>query len=217
MNMDENIDKQGLLYAALAKAQGGMANPVKNREVAVKSDRGSYKFAYATLDAILDIVRPALSANGLAFTQTLEKREDGMVMCLRLFHGGGGMVSTCMPLDQSRIAKMQEMGSLMTFARRYQIASFFGLAAEEDDDANGADGNTVQSMKDRPPAKPDARSEFKRVRDAMNAAKDATELAEVMLSNKWPILAVKEASEAGYTELMAVKDRLIVSFTKEEE
>jgi hypothetical protein len=51
----------------------------------------------------------------------------------------------------------------------------------------------------------------------MNAAKDATELAEVMLSNKAAILAVKEASEAGYTELMAVKDRLIASFNSKEE
>jgi hypothetical protein len=168
-------------------------------------------------DAILDGIRKPLSDNGLSMTQTLERSPEGMVMCLRLMHSAGGMISTCMPLDQARVAKMQEMGSLMTFARRYQIASFFGLAAEEDDDANGADGNTVQSMKDRPPAKPDARSEFKRVRDAMNAAKDATELAEVMLANKAAILAVKEASEAGYTELMAVKDRLIASFNSKEE
>ena len=46
---------------------------------------------------------------------------------------------------------------------------------------------------------------------------DATELAEVMLANKAAILAVKEASEAGYTELMAVKDRLIASFNSKEE
>jgi hypothetical protein len=33
--MDENLDKQALLYAALAAAQGKMSNPVKNREVSV--------------------------------------------------------------------------------------------------------------------------------------------------------------------------------------
>lgn len=203
------------LYAALAKAQGEMSNPIKNREVNVKSDRGAYKFAYATLDSILDIVRPPLAKHGLSFTQTLERREDGMVMCLRLFHASGGVVSTCMPLDQARVVKMQEMGSLMTFARRYQIASFFGLAAEEDDDANSADGNS-REMKDRPPAKPDARSEYKRVKDEMSAAKDATDLAEIMLRNKDAILMVKKASEAGYNELMALKDRLVEGYTNGE-
>ena len=48
------MNPEAALYAALAKAQGSMSNPTKNREVSVKSDRGAYKFAYATLDAILD-------------------------------------------------------------------------------------------------------------------------------------------------------------------
>lgn len=206
--MDENMDKQALLYAALAAAQGKMSNPTKNREVAVKSDRGSYKFAYATLDSILDGIRGPLASNGLAFTQTLEKREDGMVMCLRLFHSGGGLVSTCMPLDSARIVKMQEMGSMMTFARRYQIASFFGLAAEEDDDANSADGNQVQSMA----TKTDPRTDYRRIHEAMSAAQDAISLSEVMLANKDAIMRVKAASEQGYAALMALKDKLVAGF-----
>lgn len=214
--MDENLDKQALLYAALAAAQGKMSNPVKNREVSVKSDRGAYKFAYATLDSILDGIRGPLASNGLAFTQTLEKREDGMVMCLRLFHSGGGLVSTCMPLDSARIVKMQEMGSLMTFARRYQIASFFGLAAEEDDDANSADGNQVQNMTTRA-SKPDPRAEYKRIHDAMSAAQDATALAEIMLANKEAIMLVKNASEQGYAALMALKDKLVAGYSGEGE
>lgn len=209
--MSEDMDKQALLYAALAAAQGKMSNPTKNREVAVKSDRGSYKFAYATLDSILDGIRKPLSDNGLAFTQTLEKREDGMVMCLRLFHSGGGLVSTCMPLDSARIVKMQEMGSLMTFARRYQIASFFGLAAEEDDDANSADGHQVQSMA----TKADPRADYKRIHEAMSAAQDAISLSEVMLSNKEAIMRVKAASEQGYAALMALKDKLVAGFNEE--
>ncbi len=211
-------DQQGALYGALAKAQGEMSNPIKNREVTVKSDKGSYKFAYATLDSILDIVRVPLAKNGLAMTQTLERREDGMVMCLRLFHASGAHISTCMPIDSGRVGKMQELGSLMTFARRYQVASFFGLAAEEDDDANGADGNTLQTMRDKPSkADPssDPRAAFKLVREEMQAAKDATELAEVMLKRKDLILLVKKTSEAGYLEIMAIKDRLVGSFANE--
>jgi hypothetical protein len=199
-------DPTAALYAALAKAQGAMSNPIKNREVSVKSDRGAYKFAYATLDAILDGIRKPLSENGLSMTQTLERTPEGMVMCLRLMHSNGGMVCTCMPLDQAKVVKMQEMGSVITFARRYQVASFFGLAAEEDDDANAADGNTVQAVKDKPPAKPTARDEFKRIRDAINAADDALSVADILMKEKDAIVAIKQASETGYQSLMAAKD-----------
>jgi hypothetical protein len=216
MNME--IDQNGALYGALAKAQGEMSNPIKNREVSVKSDKGSYKFAYATLDSILDIVRAPLAKHGLSFTQTLERREDGMVMCLRLYHAGGASISTSMPIDSARVARMQELGSLMTFARRYQVASFFGLAAEEDDDANAADGNSIQQMRDKPskadPAK-DPRAAFKLVRDEMNAATSALELADTMLKRKDLIVLVKGASEAGYAELIALKDRLVEGFNAE--
>lgn len=199
-------DVTAALHAALAKAQGAMSNPIKNREVSVKSDRGAYKFSYATLDAILDGIRKPLSDNGLSMTQTLERTPEGMVMCLRLMHSAGGMICTCMPLDQAKVMKMQDMGSIITFARRYQVASFFGLAAEDDDDANAADGNTVQAVKDKPPARPSARDEFKRVRDAINAAEDAISVAEILMKEKDVISSIKQTSEAGYQSLMAAKD-----------
>ena len=200
-------DATAALYAALAKAQGTMSNPIKNREVSVKSDRGAYKFAYATLDAILDGIRKPLADNGLSMTQTLERTPEGMVMRLRLMHSGGGMICTCMPLDQAKVVKMQEMGSVITFARRYQVASFFGLAAEEDDDANAADGNTVQAVKDKPPAKPSARDEFKRIRGRIEAAHDSITIAEVLLQEKDVIKMIKEVSEEGYHALLAAKDK----------
>lgn len=211
--MEEIDNRQGMLHAALAKAQGGMVNPPKNREVQVRSEKGAYSFSYATLDSILDIIRPKLSENGLAYTQTLEKHGEAMVMCLRLYHAGGGTISSCMPLEWGRIQRMQEMGSVITYARRYQIAAFFGLAAEEDDDGNSGDGNHRET-RDRPTQSkgPDARSEYKRVKDEMSAAKDATDLAEVMLRNKDAILMVKKASEVGYSDLMSHKDKLVEGF-----
>jgi hypothetical protein len=217
MIMDETDNRQGLLYGALAKAQGGMVNPPKNREVQVRSEKGSYTFSYATLDSILDIIRPRLSENGLSYTQTLERNGEVMVMCLRLYHSGGGMVSSCMPLEWGRISKMQEMGSLISYARRYQIAAFFGLAAEEDDDGNSGDGNHRETRDRTPPQSkgPDARSEYKRIKDEMTAAKSATDLADIILRNKDALLMVKKASEVGYSDLMSHKDKLVEGFANE--
>lgn len=208
-------DPNAALYAALAKAQGQMQNPVKNREVSVKSDRGAYKFSYATLDSILDGIRKPLADNGLSMTQTLERTPEGMVMCLRLYHGAGGMICTCMPLDQAKVVKMQEMGSIITFARRYQVASFFGLAAEEDDDANSADGNKVEAVKDKAPQKqkaPGAREEFVRLKTAIQEAPDAISVAEILLKEKEALKLVQSASAAGYDALMAEKDKRIAEF-----
>lgn len=205
--MSDEMKAQAALYAALAKAQGAMSNPIKNREVSVKSDRGAYKFAYATLDAILDGIRAPLAGNGLSFTQTLERTPEGMVMCMRLFHSGGGVLHTCMPID-AKAQKMQELGSLITFARRYQIAAFFGLAAEEDDDANAADGNKVESVKDKPaPTKgDDTRAKFKTIRDAIMSAGQATDIAEILIANKDTLMEIKKVSEAGYQAIMKAKD-----------
>ena len=56
---------------ALANAQGEFPEIVKDREVTVRlkdkqgNAAGSYKFKYATLDAILAGIRPALSKFGL--------------------------------------------------------------------------------------------------------------------------------------------------------
>lgn len=203
--MSDEMKAQAALYAALAKAQGAMSNPIKNREVSVKSDRGAYKFAYATLDAILDGIRAPLASNGLSFTQTLERTPEGMVMCMRLFHSGGGVLHTCMPID-AKAQKMQELGSLITFARRYQIAAFFGLAAEEDDDANAADGNKVESVKDKPAKSDDTRAKFKTIRDAIMSAGQATDIAEILIANKDTLMEIKKVSEAGYQAIMKAKD-----------
>lgn len=208
------------LYAALAAAQGSMANPVKNREVSVKSDRGAYKFAYATLDAILDGIRGPLSSNGLSFTQTLERHPEGQMMCLRLYHAAGGQIATCMPIDV-KAQKMQELGSLITFARRYQIAAFFGLAAEEDDDANAADGNTITSKTDKAPpaAKPaedQTRAHFKAIRDEIMAAGDATVIASIIMNRKEQLLAIKKVSEAGYQAIMKAKDDRLAELEAQE-
>jgi len=213
------------LYAALAKAQGQMQNPTKNREVQVKSDRGAYKFSYATLDSILDGIRKPLSDNGLAMTQSLEQRDTGLSMVMRIYHAGGGQITTAMPLDHARAVKMQELGSLMTFARRYQVAAFFGLAAEEDDDANSADGNQRELRDRKPtapaapaaPAKPDARSEFRRVRGLIQAAPDAISIAQLLMQEATALRMIKDASEDGYAALMKEKDQRIAQMQAEDE
>ena len=121
------------LNAALATAQGEF--PPITRSKTVKT--GSFSYSYAPLDAILDACRPVLSKHGLALTQLLESNGTGPAIRTELRHASGQTVSASFPLP-TMPAKPQELGSLLTYLRRYAIVALLGIAAEEDDDGTSA-------------------------------------------------------------------------------
>jgi ERF superfamily protein len=129
----------GTLFGALAKAQAGFTELVRDKTVNVKSEKGSYSFKYAPLEAVFQATLPALNANGLSLIQPFHT--EGEFVCLHtiLAHESGAAVRTTVWL--SRPAKPQELGSSLTYAKRYAAQSLLGINAEEDDDGNVAQGN----------------------------------------------------------------------------
>ena len=124
MKTSEQISE---LAAALAKAQGMMENAIMNRT------NPHFKTKYADLAAVLNAARKPLSANGLAIVQTIG---DG-VLHTRLLHTSGQWIASEHPLPMS--GRPQEIGSALTYARRYSLSALIGIAADEDDDATGAE------------------------------------------------------------------------------
>jgi hypothetical protein len=143
------------LAAALAAAQAEITNPHRNREVTVQPREGRpYSFSYATLDSILDGLRPILAKHTLSIIQTLERDGERLAMRTMLLHASGEWIATDVPLTVERTGN-QAMGSAITYARRYGLTSLLAIAADEDDDANEADGNEVKGATQRPaPARP---------------------------------------------------------------
>jgi hypothetical protein len=140
------------LVAALAKARVDFEPIVRTKTVTVKSDRGSYHFSYAPLEDILAATAAALSAHGLVLVSGIEPSGDrGVVLSTRLMHASGQWLESC--VDVGRPSKMQEMGGSLTYARRYAITGLLGISADDDDDANAADGNAIvsQTSRQRPP------------------------------------------------------------------
>src|SRR6185503_4999668 len=125
-NTSEQINE---LAAALAAAQGMMENAIMNRI------NPHFKSKYADLAAIFDASRKPLSANGLAIVQTIENG----VIHTRLLHTSGQWIASEHPLPMS--GRPQEIGSALTYARRYSLSALIGLAADEDDDANATRSN----------------------------------------------------------------------------
>lgn len=132
--------------AALAKAQGQIANATLNRI------NPHFKSKYADLASILDAIRKPLSENGLAPVQQIEVAEKGMLLRTTLLHSSGQWVATEYPLPM--LGRPQEMGSLLTYARRYSLTALICTAADDDDDANAAESQGQRVGGQRRPKPP---------------------------------------------------------------
>lgn len=142
-SQSQKIDK---LVGALAKAQGAIVAPERNRTVTVvpKSGGKSYSFKYATLSAIIDAIRKPLSDNELGYTQILSHDATGGFYKLTtlLMHSSGQYIGSEVPIIAEG-GTNQQFGSALTYMKRYQLSALVGIAADEDDDGNEADGNEV--------------------------------------------------------------------------
>ena len=125
------------LIKALSKAQGEFAPVLKDKK------NPHFKNNYASLDAIIEATRPALAANGLAFTQVL----DDEFLVTTLWHSSGDSIISRYHL--SPMADPQKFGSQLTYARRYSLSAILGVAADEDDDGNASAQAVVQPQQPR--------------------------------------------------------------------
>jgi len=157
-------DNLGPLALSLAKAQAAFPAIPRTREVKVVTKTGqTYTFKYAPLDTIIELVRPPLSANGLAIAQLL----DGEDLVTLLLHESGAVLEGRVTLPRNPGDNVQQLGSAITYLRRYALQAILGIASEEDDDGNAAAGNRAQATT-RPPKRD-------RVQDAIDAEEAAAE------------------------------------------
>jgi hypothetical protein len=96
-----------------------------------------FKSRYADLAEIRDTVMPVLLKNGLALTQYTQFNDAGFFLVTRLMHVSGEYLESRYPLPENT-SKPQALGSAISYARRYMMASICGITAEEDDDGNAA-------------------------------------------------------------------------------
>lgn len=119
------------LTKALVKAQSELKNASLNKT------NPHFKSRYADLAEIRDTVMPVLSKHGIALVQYTQIGSAGFYLVTRLMHESGEMIESRFPLPDNT-EKPQQMGSAITYARRYMMAAICGITAEEDDDGNAA-------------------------------------------------------------------------------
>lgn len=142
------IGEVGPLFEALAKAQAEFVPMERDSEVDFKSAKGGRAFKYASLAEVLDSVRPALNKHGIALLQPF----DGDTMITMLCLGSARYeVSVGLPTWNGP----QDLGSALTYIKRYQLKSLLGVNDGEDDDGNAAQGTGFVPMpreRQQPPA-----------------------------------------------------------------
>ena len=119
------------IAGALALAQGEMQNAKINRI------NPHFKNRYADLASVRDAIHVALAKHGLATTQTMSCGDETFTLRTTLMHKSGQWIASDYPLPMN--AKPQELGSALTYARRYSLTSIVGISADDDDDAEGAE------------------------------------------------------------------------------
>ena len=119
------------IAVAMAKVTAEIQNPLKNQN--------GYGYKYATLDSILEKVRPILAKNGLSILQSQEIQESSVVVTTLLMHTSGEWIETRAEAPFTTLKGMndyQSLGAGITYLRRYAISSLLNIASEEDTDAN---------------------------------------------------------------------------------
>lgn len=122
------------LAAALVAFQAAAPTINKGRT----ADMGQYTYKYADLSDIWDAIREPLKANGLAVTQSLTGGSSGfMGVKTTVWHRSGQTFADTVEMDISKRTP-QQVGSQVTYFKRYALSALLGLATEEDDDGAAA-------------------------------------------------------------------------------
>lgn len=160
MKVNGNPEGISELVNALLEVQREAKNPVAT------SENPFYRSKYAPLDAILDMLRPLLTKNGLVMAQEVVSEssvEIGVVTYL--FHKNGcwlefgpvtanpqrarvqvGVDENGKPIfETTDEVSVQAIGSTISYLRRYAIMSLFNIAATSEDD-DGEAGATERQM-----------------------------------------------------------------------
>ena len=115
------------------------------------------KNKYAPLNDILAMVRPELAKCGLSVSQ-LVGGEDKIGVTTMLLHKSGQYIADTVsltPENSKGLSVAQNAGVVITYLRRYGLASILGIAGEDDTDGGaGADHDQQTKQPANQPSKP---------------------------------------------------------------
>lgn len=146
------------IYNSLLSAKKDIGKVSKNAK------NPHFKNTYADINALIEAVEPILLDNGLILVQPLT---DGKVTTLIIHADSGEQISSS--IDLPTTGTPQQIGSAITYYRRYTLQSLLSLQAEDDD------ANTASHIK------PQAKKKFSNFQAAVQSVKDGKVTVEELV------------------------------------
>jgi len=123
-----------------------LQNPIKDSEITYLSRKASKPFMYASLSSVLQTVKEILPKYNFALSQATVQNENKTIIQTRLIHASGKWYTDGgVPLIARNTSDPHQLGSSITYAKRYGLLSLLGLDGDDDNDAS--DMNNVDNMK----------------------------------------------------------------------
>lgn len=110
-----------------------------------------FKSRYATLGGIINHIRPTLQKHGAAVIQDLKADGDMVGVSTKLIVQGNEYVFG--PVSIKHGGNVQQLGSVVTYLRRYSLMAALGIVGDDDDDGSGsASSSRPQAQAPQKPA-----------------------------------------------------------------
>ena len=144
-------------------------------DVGKGSTNPAFGSKYADLADIVKVVLPALAKHNLAWIARPTYDDGVFVLAYELRHTSGDSITGSWPLPDPTKAKQQEMGSAVTYAKRYALSAVTGIAPDADDDGNAASARGTRGVT----ARPAAADRITKAETALRATTDRASLDKV--------------------------------------
>jgi len=170
------------IYQKLLEFQTNIESIKKDGKNSFFKKPNGKESTYATLPNILENVKPILNALKLVLTQPII---NGEVLSVITCSETNESIQSGVILPTNLNA--QQIGSAITYFRRYTLTSLLSLEIDEDDDANIASGNTSKQTpkSDRPWL-----NEGEKMIDAINYVKDKGQQGIMEIEKKYQLSKV---------------------------
>lgn len=134
----EQSPELGQLFEALSQCEFPAIVRDRTAKIPLKSG-GEYAYKYADLATLKEATQPELKKNKLAVVQQVGTNEKGIILRTVLGHASGQWLSATMEMPTAGL-KAQDLGSAVTYARRYSRGAILDVASEDDDGSKATHG-----------------------------------------------------------------------------
>jgi hypothetical protein len=195
-------------------------------------DAQGFGYKYATLGAVLALVRPILAKYDLAIVQAPKRDGDRIALETMLVHKSGQWLSETLSFDmpepitnssgKKKNTAAQDCGGIISYMRRYALTSMLGIT-KADDDAVARDTVHQEPQEPKQYNKPQQQAYAKPVPEPVHTIgpEDLAELGGYILSLEVPEAKIKswldKAKVSNITELPAWAAKKIIKQCKDHE